>query len=53
MRKQALHYLEHNEFPDLIIMDVDMPEMKRNRDYHESKQAHRGQDTGSVCHGHV
>lgn len=25
--KQALHYLEHNEFPDLIIMDVDMPEM--------------------------
>lgn len=25
--KQALQYLEHNEDPDLIIMDIDMPEM--------------------------
>lgn len=25
--KQALDYLEKNEFPDLVLMDIDMPEM--------------------------
>lgn len=25
--EQALHYLERNKYPDLIIMDIDMPQM--------------------------